>query len=88
MTGNETNTKGNQMTNARMIASRNHEAALKTLRAAEMGTDLAAYEAANEAARITREALVIAERINPTKKEVARERNAVRLANMGWRVNK
>ena len=72
----------------RINASRNHAAAIKNLRVAEMGADLAAYEAANEAANATRVALVNAERMHPTKNEVAREKNAVRLANMGFRVNK
>ena len=88
MTGNDTNTKGNQMHAERINASRKYEAAINAWRAAGMGSDLAKWEAADAALTIARNELVAAEMRYPTKREVARERDAVRHANMGFRVNK
>jgi hypothetical protein len=72
----------------RINASRKYQAALRVVRVAEMGSDLAAWEAA-EAARISaREALVAAEIKWPSKSDVARERREIDRGNRGWRLNK
>ena len=88
MTGNDTNTKGNQMHAERINASRKYEAAVKAFRSAGMGSDLAKWQAADAALTIARDELVAAEMRYPTSREIARERNEVRRANMGFRVNK
>ena len=72
----------------RINALRKYEAALKAERAAGMGSDLAAWENAEAARLVARDALVAAEMRYPTQQEIKRERDSIRRANMGWRVNK
>ena len=67
----------------RITAQRNHEAALRALRAAEDGNDLAKWEAAEAAATITRRALVAAEIQYPTNQETRRESRVLALRNRG-----
>ncbi len=69
--------------NQRKIAERNHAAALAALRLAESGTDLAAWEAAEAAATITRRALVEAEMTYPTFIESKRAARSLNLRNRG-----
>ena len=71
------------MNAARQIAQRNHEAALRALSAAESGSDLAKWEAAEAAATITRRALVNAEMQYPTIAEMKREARVLTLRNRG-----
>ncbi len=71
------------MNTTRLIAQRNHETALRALRAAENGNDLAKWEAAEAAATITRRALVAAEMQYPTPKEERREARVLTLRNRG-----
>lgn len=68
---------------ARLTAQRNHEAALRVLRAAESGNDLAKWEAAEAAATITRRALVDAEMQYPTTSESKRATRTLMLRNRG-----
>jgi len=67
----------------RITAQRNHESALRTLRAAESGSDLARWEASEAAATITRRALVAAEMLHPTASEQRRETRTLTLRNRG-----
>ncbi len=69
----------------RINASRKYQAALRVVRAAEMGTDLAAWEAADAALVAARNALVVAEIKWPTKGESNRERREIEMSNRGWR---
>ena len=69
----------------RINASRKYAVALKSERAAGMGSDLAAWEKANAALTLARNALVAAEMRYPTKQEVARERRAIEMSNRGLR---
>ena len=71
------------MNQARAQAQRNHEAALRTLRAAESSNDLLKWEAAEAAATITRRALVDAEMQYPTPQESRREARVLTLRNRG-----
>jgi hypothetical protein len=71
----------------RINASRKYQAALRVVRVAEMGSDLAAWEAAEAACIAARDALVAAEIKWPTKSEVARERRELDRGNRGLRVN-
>jgi len=69
----------------RINASRKYQAALRVVRAAEMGSDLAAWESADAALVAARNALVAAEIKWPTKVEAARERREIEMSNRGWR---
>ena len=69
----------------RINASRKYEAALKAERAAGMGSDLAAWEKAEAAKIVARNALVAAEMRYPTKQEIARERREIEMSNRGIR---
>jgi DNA-binding protein H-NS len=71
------------MNTTRLIAQRNHDAALRALRIAEDGNDLAKWEAAEAAAAITRRALVEAEMLFPTTQEQRREARVLTLRNRG-----
>jgi hypothetical protein len=71
------------MNTTRLTAQRNHEAALRALRAAENGNDLGKWEAAEAVATITRRALVAAEMQYPTAKEERREARVLTLRNRG-----
>ena len=71
----------------RINASRKYQAALRVWRAAGMGSDLAAWEAADADMEAARNALVAAEIKWPTKAEVARERRELDRGNRGMRVN-
>lgn len=69
----------------RINASQKHASAIRTLRVAEMGNDVAAWEAAERAANETRAALVAAEKRWPTKVEIARQRRELEMSNRGIR---
>ena len=72
----------------RINANRKYQAALRVVRAAEMGSDLAAWEAADAARIAARNALVAAEIKWPTKAESNRERREIDRGNRGMRINK
>jgi hypothetical protein len=72
----------------RINASRKYQAALRVVRAAEMGSDLAAWEAADAARIAARDALVAAEIKWPTKSEMASHRREIDRGNRGMRINK
>jgi hypothetical protein len=72
----------------RINASRKYQAALRVWRAAGMGSDLAAWEAADAAMIAARDALVASEIKWPTKAESNRERREIDRGNCGWRLNK
>ena len=69
----------------RINASRQYEAAAKVVRALELGRDLAAWETAEAARIVARDALVVAEMRYPTRREVIRERREIELSNRGIR---
>jgi hypothetical protein len=72
----------------RINASRKYQAAIRVVRVAEMGSDIAAWEAADAALVAARDALVAAEIKWPTKSEFARERREIDRGNRGLRLNK
>jgi hypothetical protein len=67
----------------RLQAQKTYDAALKAMRATEMGTDLAAHEAACRVLDTARSALVAAEMAHPLPAEIRRENNMLRLRNRG-----
>jgi len=72
----------------RINANRKYQAALRVWRAASMGSDLAAWQAADNAMELARNALVAAQIKWPTKAEVAHDWREAYRANRGLRVNK
>jgi len=72
----------------RINASRRYQAALRVSRVAGMGSDIAAWEAAEAALVAARSALVAAEIKWPTKAEANRERREIDRGNRGMRINK
>jgi hypothetical protein len=75
------------MTAERINASRKYQAALRVVKSAELGSDLAAWEAADAALSDARKALVAAEAKWPTKAESNRERRELDRGNRGLRIN-
>ena len=69
----------------RINASRKYAAALRVVKIAELGTNLAAWQAADAALSDARTALVAAEIKWPTKAESTRERRTIMMSNRGLR---
>jgi DMSO/TMAO reductase YedYZ molybdopterin-dependent catalytic subunit len=69
----------------RINATRKYAAALRVVKAAELGSDLAAWQAADAALAHARTALVAAEIKWPTKAETSRERRTIMMSNRGLR---
>jgi hypothetical protein len=69
----------------RINASRKYAAALRLVKTAELGVNLAAWQAADAALADARTALVAAEIKWPTKAETSRERRAIEMSNRGLR---
>jgi hypothetical protein len=75
------------MHSERINASRKYQAALRVVKSAEAGSDLAAWEAADSALSDARKALVAAEAKWPTNAELNRERRELDRGNRGLRIN-
>ncbi len=75
------------MHSERINASRKYQAALRVVKSAEAGSDLAAWEAADSALSDARKALVAAESKWPTNAELNRERRELDRGNRGLRIN-
>lgn len=71
------------MNTARTQAQRNYNSALAAVRAAECGTDEAAWAAADAVLTAARNALLNAEEMFPTSAETKRAANLLRLRNRG-----
>jgi hypothetical protein len=71
----------------RINASRKYQAALRVVKFAEAGSDLAAWEAADSALSDAREALVAAEAKWPTNAELNHKRRELDRGNRGLRIN-
>jgi hypothetical protein len=71
------------MNTTRKQAEASYQAALSAVRAAESGSDLAAWEAANAVLTAARTALIAAEAEFPTAAEVKRESRRQWLRNTG-----
>lgn len=67
----------------RKTAKQRYDAALAAVRAAESGTDAAAYDAAEAALAVARSVLVAAELANPTKAEIKKRERSLYLRNRG-----
>jgi hypothetical protein len=77
------NAPESNMTTTRQKAEKTYQAALSAVRAAESGSDLAAWEAANAVLANARTALIEVEAQFPTAAEVKREARRQWLRNTG-----
>jgi hypothetical protein len=72
----------------RINASRKYAEAIRVVKAAELGSDLAAWQAADDCLAAARNALVIAEAKWPTKADASRQQREIDRGNRGLRINK